>query len=385
MNRNQIIAALSSVCLLPSIILTVAPTFMHDPGIAVCMLLGIIFLPLTTFAVRRAEGTVAKALFIVLGMVLFLYNYSNALRAINHGYAADTSVARVRIASAANLQARLTDLGSRKREIPAHAIVSKGALAAAQAARDAECGTGYATRCRGREDALAAAQRDYAITERAAVVEANLDQTKRDVEALGPVETTADPTAAQVASIVGLFWTKAAAPGAAEGISTHFPAFIAFVVELTGGLMPLALVTLFGAPRPRTARVNFGDRDTVPAWHAECIERRPGKRLRAKKAFESYRSWCRQNKHDPVSLRSFGDVLRDQIKVKKQTTRGYTYYLDLGLSDAWDFLTEELTEGQREAARRAPPKLTVVPTTPAIDGEGRQSAEGDGRQSRGSG
>jgi hypothetical protein len=314
------------------------------PGIAVCMLIGIIFLPLIPFAIRRSQSTATKAMLAVLGVTLFCYNYTNALRSINHGYAADTSAARSRITSATSLDAKIAELITRRNAIPAHAIVCKGTVDAAQKARDTECGTGLGPRCRDRENALAAAQRDHALTERAATIEASLDAAKDELRKLGAVEKTADPTAAQLTKLAGLFWEKAAAPGADDAISANFPAFIALVVELTGGLMPLALVILFGVkpgtpPRSPKPKVKLprdakpADKESVMQWHGERITPRDGKhRLRAMAAFADYQAWCVANGMTPVNFTVFGRAMKGDLGVEKsKSTTNRVMYHAIGL------------------------------------------------------
>jgi hypothetical protein len=353
-SRNTVIGGLSSVFLLPSFILTVVPTAAYDLAQATAMAFGVVALPIVPFAFRRAS-TITRILLVPIGVALAIFNFLNATDAFNRTHA-----------SALDVQARLADLSARRKDIPAHGIATKGAVEDARKARDRECDNGLGPRCRDRESALAMAQRDAAATEHAAVIQADLDHATAERTQLAPAEETAKHTADQISDLAGI---------PSEKIAKHRSLFKAAIVELLGGVMPAVMVLVFGKGAPSKPRpLATASRDTVTVWFAECIERRPGKRLRAKKAFESYRAWCRKNKHDPVSLRAFGDILRDQIKVKKQTTRGYTYYLDCGLADAWDFILDEATDEQREAARQhAKPKLTVVPVDDAAESEGRQS------------
>jgi len=341
MTRNQIIGAASSVCLLPSFILTVIPTAAHDLGLAACMAIAVVALPLVPFAIRRCSDLSSRAMLVVLGLILLLYNFSNALDALNRGHAAATGPARGRIADAAALREKISELDVRKRQVAPHKTVSRESALAAQAARDAECKTGYGVKCRAREDDLAAAQRDRALTERGERLETELDQAKEDLRKLGPVESTADQTASQLASLAGLLWSGADKSG--DAISTNRPVFRAAVVELMGGLGPWVLMLIFGAPAAKPApkqkaksdpKKKFPDpdsKDSVVDWFKDRIEKRAGRKLRAGSAFKDYEAWCKSKRLSSETFTSFGNVLKNELGVEKNTANNRVTYLGIGL------------------------------------------------------
>jgi hypothetical protein len=337
-SRNQIIGAVSSICLLPSFILTVVPTFARgDPGLAVCMAIAVAGLPLVPFAIRRSQDLSSRAGLIMLGLILLLYNFSNALDALNGSHTLATGPARERMAAAAALDKKISELGVRKDHVEQHKIGSRESALAAQAARDAECKTGYGAKCRAREDELRAAQHDWTLTERAETIEASLDRAKADLAALGPIETTADPAASQLASLFALAWPSAA--GSGDAISTYRPVFRASVVELMGGLGPWVLMLIFGTavaaakPKPKLRKnILPASKDSVHQWHGERIESREGRSLRAGDAFADYTTWCVGNKLASVNQVEFGETLKNELGVKsKRGTNNRTSYLDVSL------------------------------------------------------
>ena len=251
--KNQVIGAVSSVCQLPSFILTVIPTAAYDPGLAVCMAITVAMLPLVPFALRRVQDTGAKALLVALGAGLLLFNFTNALDALNGGHAAATNPARAKMITAKALDEKISELDVRKRQVEPHRIVSRESAQAAEKARDAECKI-VGPKCRERENELKNTQRDRKLTDVAEQIEHDMDKAKADRAALGSVDTTADRTAAQLASFVGLFGASATD----DVISTNRPVFRAFMVELLGGLGPIVLALVFGrvpVPEPSKAAV----------------------------------------------------------------------------------------------------------------------------------
>jgi hypothetical protein len=372
MTRNQIIGAASSVCLLPNFILTVIPTAAHDLGLAACMAIAVVALPLVPFAIRRCSDLSSRAMLVVLGLILLLYNFSNALDALNRGHAAATGPARGRIADAAALREKISELDVRKRQVAPHKTVSRESALAAQAARDAECKTGYGVKCRAREDDLAAAQRDRALTERGERLETELDQAKEDLRKLGPVESTADQTASQLASLAGLLWSGADKLG--DAISTNRPVFRAAVVELMGGLGPWVLMLIFGAaaaipapkpaakPKPRKGQAP-ASKDSVLTWFGERIIPN-GRSVRAGVAFGNYEAWCKANGLASVNLKLFGEVMRDELSVKKRGSGTRTFYAGIELQPDLKAVDEPLPQ----------PCKTAVKSTGRTEKRGRATA-----------
>jgi hypothetical protein len=357
MTRNQIIGAASSVFLLPSFVLTVIPTFAHDPGSAVCMTLGVVGLPFVPFALRRCDP-VNRPILIVLGALLLLYNFSNALDALNGSHAMATGLTRNRMTAAAALNEKINELNVRKGLVDAHKIVSRESAEAAQRSRDRECGTGPGPLCRKLDDGLVVIERDRGLTERAENIERDLDKARADLADLGAVEKTADPTATQLAGIAGLFWSPAA--GSGEAISTNRPIFKAMIVEMMGGLMPWVLVTIFGTAVATKAKAKLKikknaappSKDSVLGWFDKRIVRREGRSVRAGVAFEDYQTWCADNGMTPVSLRVFGEVLRDELGVNRKGGEKRTAYVGLELRRDFKVVEEAPAEPLKTPASR---------------------------------
>jgi hypothetical protein len=241
--RNQAIGAVSTVCQLPSFILTVVPTAAYDPGLAVCMAITVAMLPLVPFALRNVHDTAWKMLLVCLGAGLLLFNFTNALDALNGSHAAATNPVRAKMIAAEALDKKISELDVRKRQVEAHKTVSLESAQAAERAAAAECKV-VGPKCRARQDELRDAQRDRKLTERAEDIEREMDKAKVDLAALGAVEKTDDRTSAQLASFFGL---------PSDVISTNRPVFRAFMVELLGGLGPFVLALVFGTA-PETKR-----------------------------------------------------------------------------------------------------------------------------------
>lgn len=337
LTRNQIIGAMASVFVLPSFILTVVPTLSRDPGIGTCMALGVIALPFFPFAIRQCRDAGARALVIALGFIVLGYNFTNALDALNRGHAVDTGVARDRITSAAALREKISELDARKNDVGRHKTVREAEVIDAQHAVNAECKTGHGPRCRTLTDALLAAQRDLAATERAEKIETQLDQAKADLAKLGDVEKSADPTATQLAQIVGLMWVSAASSG--DAISTNRPIFKALVVEAMGGLMPWVMVTIFGTrapaplpkPKQRKAATKPPSKDSVLEWHKLRVGRREGRSVRAGDAFADYEEWCADNGLGSVNQHVFGRTLTNELGIQKARKDNRVSYIGIGL------------------------------------------------------
>ena len=330
LSRNQIIGAASSVYLIPNFVLTVVPTFARDPGMAVCMAFGVIALPFIPFALRQCKDAVALMMVAILGVIVLLYNFSNALDALNRIHAIETGDARGHMANADYFNDRIKELGERRKGIQKDAGES---VEAAQKAREKECSSGLGPVCRERETALLNAQRDR--TDHLERVDADIDAMKAGLAKLGAVEKSADPTASQIAGIAGLFWASVASQG--DAISTNRPVFKASVVEFMGGLMPWIMVMIFGktAPSPklrsRKPAKNDASKDSVLAWHTDRIEKRPGRKgIRAGVAFADYETWCAAHKLAAVNFSNFGVVMKDELGVKKDTTNSRVTYIGIG-------------------------------------------------------
>ena len=338
MTRNQIIGAASSVFLLPSFILTVLPNIVPDPGQAVCNALGVIGLPFVPFALRRCREPGSFLVLIALGTMVLVYNFQNALDALNGHHAVTTGVVRDRMTTAAALNKNISDLDVRKGEVDAHKIVSAEAAQAAEEQRDHECGHGNGPKCRDLGSKLSAIKRDRGLTERAELIEREQDGARARLAAMGAIEKTADQTASQLAGFAGLFWSSAANSG--ETISTNRPIFKASVVEAMGGIMPWVLVTIFGtAPlviKPKVKiKVRKGaeppSKDSVLAWAKDRIVKREGRSIRAGVAFDDYQAWCVARGLAPVNIQIWGRVMKGELGFQKEGGDKRTSYVGISL------------------------------------------------------
>ena len=203
MTRNQIIGAVASAFSIPSFILTVWPHVYSDPGQAVCNALGIIGLPLVPFALRRCREPGSFLVLLVLGFMVLVYNFSNALDSLNKNHALVIGAARDRITTAAALNKNIYDLDVRKGEVGAHKVVSQESADAAQRSRDRECRNGEGPLCRKLDGELVVIKRDRGLTERAEKIEQEQDDARAKLAAMGAIEKTADQTASQIATVAG--------------------------------------------------------------------------------------------------------------------------------------------------------------------------------------
>jgi hypothetical protein len=250
------------------------------------------------------------------------------------------------------------------------------AVANAEAAKDTECKSGVAWKCRSREDKVAeesakliALQKNRGPSETVEKLVEQIDAESDKLAALGHVPETADATAAQLAHILGSLWNLTP-----DSVSSNRPAYTAFVIELMGAGMPLVLFLTFAdaitapvpvqAPRPvRLARTraprskpeaieemqpdplvmlpasvrkpiakgNGGKASTdtshLTLWWSECVVEGEGSRFQAKVFRQSYEGWCKVRGIKPVGPNPFGKFIVGEIgDDAKETERGYTFY-----------------------------------------------------------
>ena len=178
-------------------------------------------------------------------------------------------------------------------------------------ARDDECKTGYATKCRAREDdlakanaALIEAQQNRAATKLVEEIDADLAAANSALAKLGSIPAHADQTAALFASVAQVWFPSSAA----DAISDNRAAFMGFISEFLASLMPWALYKGFGpgraslVPHAKTLTLIDGkDRHPalVEAFKAQHIADKPGAPgLKPAELFAPWKEFCAERRVD---------------------------------------------------------------------------------------
>ena len=126
------------------------------------------------------------------------------------------------------------------------------------------------------------------------------------------------------------------------------------------GLMPWVMVTIFGTAVAAKAKAKLKikknaappSKDSVLGWFDKRIVRREGRSVRAGVAFADYQTWCADNGMTPVSLRVFGEVLRDELGVNRKGGEKRTAYVGLELRRDFKVVEEAPAESLKTPASR---------------------------------
>jgi hypothetical protein len=261
--RELIAAGVAALCLAPSAVCNILPHILAMTAngaadgaaatTAVFQAASVLAMSGMPFAIKNLRAVSLKAACSLLGIVLFVLNFMNALDVASHGRELATGVSRGTLAKAAGLNSRLAELRKSRAQVPPFTFTSAAMVSAAQeavtaanAARDAECKK-VGGLCRKRMDeASAALDRLSAITaqrgltERAEKLDGEIAALENQLAALGPLPKHGDDTAAKVARIVGLFVTIN--DGADEAVSEWRPILFAAGIELLAFIGPLGMM-----------------------------------------------------------------------------------------------------------------------------------------------
>jgi hypothetical protein len=205
------------------------------------------------FAIRNLQTVSLKLACCLLGFVLFVLNFMNALDVATHGREVATGVARGTLAQASALKSRIADSRKARAQVPPFTFTSTAmvsaaetAVRAAEAARDAECRK-VGDKCRQRQDEvtaaserLAAATAQRELTERAERIDSELTGAEASLAALGPLPKHGDDTAAKIARIVAVFVSVDA--NTEETFAEWRPILFAAGIELLAFIGPLGMM-----------------------------------------------------------------------------------------------------------------------------------------------
>ena len=385
----------SAAFVLPSFILTVffqAEMDWHNGtfgvvtiGMAVGMAVSVAGLPLLPFGLKKTDDLSVKGFLIVLFVAMLSMNYYNSVRALTKIHTLDVGGPQDKIERKKYLRAKLTELQTRKDDIPKHSYVSASEVATlekdvadARVSKDEECASGSGWKCNRKEEALEkkknelkTKQPERTQSEKEDKINAEMDAANEELKGLGHVPETADATAAQIAHILNILW-----PATSDGVSSNSAAYQAAVMELMGAGMPYVLFLVFGAtitaslpgraeePRPvRLARTRAprskpevieemqadplatlpapvrkpiargdggkasADASHLTLWWSECVIEGEGSRFQAKVFRQSYEGWCKVRGIKSVGPNPFGKFIVGEIgDDAKETDRGYTFY-----------------------------------------------------------
>jgi hypothetical protein len=212
---------------------------------------------------------------------------------------------------------------------------------------------GRGSKCRAREADERAAratllkmQRDKAMTDRAADIDARIDVARAELAKVDIKEAIkeADPQAAALALLGGRFIGDDK-----QRIRTRIHAILAIVLEAGSGF---GLYLIFGshamrwreqhqsAPNPvqRPALISAPDHDkrltieaptdAIERFFRECVRPALGERVSASVMSAAYEQWCTASEREPVSPNMFGR----RAPWRKDRIGGRVWYLDACLS-----------------------------------------------------
>jgi hypothetical protein len=392
-----VVASATALCVAPSLLLNVAPNFdkwaisgYTDSvmlGMAVLQLVSVMVLALLPFRMARADWATRIWLAAVLALTLGI-NFLNLLD-VTHS-AAESRLERPRavIAKDETLRARIEVLKKSRAGIPVFTATSEGqvaaasrAVASAEIARDLECKSGVADRCRARgADVVALRSAELALnsqrtmTAQAEILDTELAQKASALAALGPLPQHIDATADKLALLFGSSgeaisnWRPLLPAISAEVFAMQGPFIVSILgVLLAGGGLPalprqgvpaLGMVTRFfrGKPlriaapvlnlvamdstfaMPRKCGKQIGpseaDLASIRDWLAARTVSRRGADIQAKDAYSSYAAFCPEHHYKPVTIQRFGRVIRGEMKIKVAKKSNRTFYAGIAFKGA---------------------------------------------------
>jgi hypothetical protein len=356
----------------------------RDAGVAVFFLMSVLVMAALPFAVKRLADPLHQGTCFVVGAVLLILNFANALDSGEVIQAYLTGSAREKLTRADGLRTEITRLETAQKMIAAHVVTSdetvttKAAdLRSAETSRDAECRRGRGPNCLslGKQAtdakvALDKATRDRDLTREESSTKDAIAKTRQALADLGPLPKDVDPTAAKLIRIMAV--VSPVTPYANETVSEWRKIGFALGVELLAFSGPMIILALFGvslarkdtlpvvtqtvthpspvthetpkdtpAPKktpPKTPPKRTPKTDTetgdVGDWLKERTVKTPGEKLQCAKAHESYIGWCKGKKVGHLNLTLFGNAMRDTHKIDRIEENGRRHYRGIALKHA---------------------------------------------------
>ena len=376
------------LCAVPSLCYNVAPhvndwiaggvTATGPAGTAVMQLVAVMMLSGLSISIARATW-LGKIAFSFFGVAIILLNFMNILDATYAVRGNSMRTARTTIASAEASKARIGELEKARTEIPPFHATSEDqvaaghrAVTAAEIARDLECKSGVADRCRARQAEVTAAESHLlaltsqrTLTAQAENIDIELAQRRQELAALGPLPVSVDETSATMGELAGLSestvikWRPRFMALMAELFCLFGPSVMRmWMADFDGNhrhqTVPAIAATrvnpvtyhhpaqkIAALPSPATVKRNMRrppgeEAASIEAWMKERTVVRSGRgyEIRACDCYASYVSWCEENGIQPASNNRFGRVLGGDMKVERIEKGGRNFYRGIAFKGA---------------------------------------------------
>ena len=342
------------------------------------------------FAVKRAANTGEKLVYLVIGLELATFNYTQAHDTIGKLRDLSSEPARQLQKTAAGLNSRIARVTNSRKELPQFTSTTpemvkaaEDAVAAAETNRQQECGkVGDNCRIRVAEKTAAiehhkTAVANRALTSRAETLDANKEAAQKELDALGVIPEHADKSASRLAKDIGKLVDLGPAPD--ETLIDWTIKFFAIIVEVIGLVGPrMILLSIYGdierparrwlwrwrdvsakavtvdmkhiaplaaaaaptrsaatpASKKKPSKIkhaavrDFGD---VREWKESRTVGRPGSKVKPGDAYTNYKEWCIEIGKDPVSLTAFGTIMKGILGVAYEEKSKRGFYLRIAL------------------------------------------------------
>jgi hypothetical protein len=318
----------------------------------------------------RWPGKIAFSLF---GLCVMLLNFMNLLDATHAARGSGTDRTRALIAHAARINSSLEELKNTRAKMSPFTVTSEDqvetarrAVSSAERARDLECSSGVADRCRARSTAVSNVQSmllaltsQRTMTAKAEKLDSEFSLKTQELTDLGPLPQHVDSTSETMGNLVGL---------PEETIIKLRPPYAALMTELfclfgpslvrrrkapdveasveqkssTPDVIMLGFETpihkppkLAALPPPMTIKKPYKkgaspeDLGSIRDWMDDLLVPRRGMEISAAESYESYQKWCKENGISPATNNRFGRTIKGELGIKSKQKNGRVQYQGL--------------------------------------------------------
>ena len=268
MIQKTLLSLIVPTCALPALALNVWPRVENmlvsgfssqELGIVLLVSISALGMTAVPFAMAKAPNAGFWWFCLTFGVALGTLNYMMAVGAIGKAHDNVTFGILDRQTKASHVRDQIRDrqkeresLGSFKPTTQDMLGTADRAVELALEARDQECGK-VGDFCRARQAQLATRQQDradlassYALTERAANLDKQIENGQRALAELGYIPAIADPQAARISRVVSIFITLG--PDSLQTVADGIISFLAIFAEALALGMPRIILTALERP-----------------------------------------------------------------------------------------------------------------------------------------
>jgi hypothetical protein len=338
-------------------------------GTTALQLASVIALAFLSIRIMEASwpGKIAFALF---GFAVMLLNFMNLLDATHAARGTSTDRTRALIAHAARLNSSLEELKNARAKMPPFTVTSEDqveavrrAVSSAERARDLECSSGVADRCRARSTAVSNVQSmllaltsQRTMTAKAEKLDNEFSLKTQELTDLGPLPQHVDSTSETMGNLVGLpeetiirlrppyaaLMTelfclfgpslvrrrKAPVVEASVEQKTSTPEVVMLTLETPIPERPksAALPMLVAVKKPYKKGASPGDLSSIQDWMEDIVVSRRGMEISAAEGYASYQRWCNENGIIPATNNRFGRTIKGELGIKSKQKNGRVQY-----------------------------------------------------------